>query len=92
LVGQSGGVTRAVQDANNHKLVLVMHVIHSVVAGESDAEAWRELLARGACERKMPQWLTIARDLVDKAFRNRFGSFDGDIKPNLGKVGFGGVG
>jgi len=92
LVGQSGGIARAVQDTNNHKLVLVMHVIHGVVAGEGDSEAWRKMLARGACQREMPQRFAVALDLVDKAFGDRFGGFDGDIKPNLGKIGFGGVG
>ncbi len=92
LVGQSCGVARAVQDTNNHKFGLVMHIIHRMITGEGDAETGRKMLARGAAQGEMPERFAVALDPVDEAFRCRFGSFDGDIKPNLGKVGFGGIG
>ena len=92
MVSQSGSVARTVQDANNHKLTFIMHVIDGVVAGKRDTQARRKIVARRCRQRKMEKRLAIAFDLIDEAFRRRFGSFDGDIKPNLGKVGFGRVG
>jgi hypothetical protein len=37
MLGQSSGVARAMQDANDHKLALVMHVIDCAIARETDA-------------------------------------------------------
>jgi len=39
------GVARAVQDAHDHKLALVMNIVDGVVAGEADTQTWRKVLA-----------------------------------------------
>ena len=88
MLGQNSGVARAMQDANDHKLALVMHVIDGVIAGETDAQARRKMLTRGRGERKMPQRLAIAFDLVNEPPCRRLGGFDGNVEPNLREVGF----
>jgi hypothetical protein len=85
---QGSRVACAVQDAHNHKLALVMHVIDGVVARESSAQPWREMLAQGRRLGKMPKRLASILDLVDQPRRRRLGSFAGNIKPNLGKIEF----
>ncbi len=92
LFGQSDGVARTVQDANDHKLNFVVHVIDGVIAAKSHAQPPRERFARGRGQRKMQERFASVFDMVDEACRRRFGNFDGDIKPNLREVFFSGVG
>ena len=85
---QGSCVACAVQDAHNHKLAVVMHVIDGVVARENSAQPLREMLAQGRRVGKMPERLASVLDLVDQPRRRRLGSFACNIKPNLGKIGF----
>ena len=52
LVGESCGVARAVQNADDYEFGLVMDIIHGIIAGEADAEGGRKILAPGAAEGK----------------------------------------
>ena len=68
-----------------------MHVIHGVAAGVTRRPEGERV--RGSSQRaEMPKRLAIALDLVDEAFRYRFGGFGGDISPDFGEVGFRRVG
>ena len=88
MLGQSRGVARAVQDANDHKLALVMHVIDSVVTREADTKPGRKIFAGRSGQGKVPERLAITLDLVDEPVRSRLRSFDGKVKPDFGEVGF----
>ena len=88
MLGHSRGVARTMEDADDYELAFVMKVIDGVVAGEADAK----LFARRAGHRETTERLAIALDLVYEPVRCRFGSFDGDVKPDFGEVGFGRVG
>jgi hypothetical protein len=89
VLRQGCGVTRAMQDANNHERILVMHIVDGAIAGKTHAQAWREILARGRGERKISKGFAILLDLVDESRRSRLGSFTSNIEPDFGKVGFG---
>src|SRR5277367_5163412 len=86
---QGGGVTRAVQNANEHDLSFVIQIVDAVIAGKAHTQARREILARGRGERKISQRFAILFDAVDQARRGRLGSFASDIEPNFSEVGFG---
>jgi hypothetical protein len=89
VLRQSGGVTRAVQNTNEHDLSFVIQIVDGVIAGKANAQAGCEILTRGRGERKISQRFTILFDPVDEARRGRLGSFARDIKPNFSEVGFG---
>jgi hypothetical protein len=78
-----------VQDANDHDRVLVMHIVDGVITGETDAQAGREVLARGRSKWKMPQRFAILFDPVNESRCCRLGGFASDIEPNFSEVGFG---
>jgi len=59
-----GGITRAMQYANDDDRMLVVHKIDRVVAGKTDAQTGRKALTGGCSERKMPQWIAIVLDGV----------------------------
>ena len=88
MLRQGSGITRTMQDANDHKLMFIVVVVDRVIARETYAQAGREVVARGGGERKIPQRFAILFDPVDKARRSRLGGFDGDVKPDFGEVGF----
>ena len=84
MLRQGSGIARAMQDANDHKLMFVVLVVDGVIARETYAQAGREILARGRGERKIQQRLAILFDPVDKARCSRLGGFDGNVKPDFG--------
>jgi hypothetical protein len=67
VLRQGGGITRTMQDANDHKLALIVLVVDGVIAGETYAQAGREVVARWGGERKITQRLAILFDPVDQA-------------------------
>ena len=88
MLRQGSGITRAMQYTNDHKLVFIVLVVDSVIAGETNAQAWREIVARGPGQRKIPQRLAILFDPVDEARCSGIEGFDGDVEPDFSKVGF----
>jgi len=92
VVSQGGGVTRAMQDTNNHKLAVVMDIVDGVIAGKRNAQTGRKMAACGRGKRKVQKRFAIRFDPGYQPRRRRLGSFDGDVEPNLGKVGFRRVG
>jgi hypothetical protein len=84
MLRQGSDITRAVQDANDHKLVFVVLVVDRVIAGETYAQPGREVVARGGGERKITQRLAILFDPVDEARCIGLGRFDGNVKPDFG--------
>jgi hypothetical protein len=92
MLRQGGGVTRAVQNANEYDLSFVMQIVDGVIAGKAHAQAGCEILARGRGEWKISQRFAIMFDAVDQARRGRLGGFAGDIEPNFSEVGFGLIG
>jgi hypothetical protein len=47
VLRQSGGVTRAVQNTNEHDLSFVIQKVDGVIAGKAHTQTGREILARG---------------------------------------------
>jgi hypothetical protein len=76
-----------VQDAHNHKLALVMQVIDGELPDKAARSPGAEC-SRKEQTRENAKGLAIVLDLVDQPRRRRLGSFTGNIKPNLGKIGF----
>jgi hypothetical protein len=89
MLRQSGGVTRAVQNANEHDLSFVVQIVDRVIARKRYAQARRKILARGRGERKISQRFAILSDAIDQTRRGRLGGVAGDIEPNFSEVGFG---
>ena len=92
MLGDSCGVTRAVQNADDYEFSVVVDIVDGVIAGEADAKAWRKILARRAGERKSEKRLAVIFDLVDDPRRGRRRGFGGDVKPDFGEVGLCGIG
>jgi hypothetical protein len=89
VLRQGGGITRAVQDADDNDLSFVVQVVvDGVIARKTDTQPWREFLSRGAGKWKMKQRVAILFDLVDEARRYRLGALDGNIEPDFGEIGF----
>ena len=89
MLRQGGGVTRTVQNANEHDLSFVIQIVDGVIAGKAHAQARREIVARGRSERKISQRFAILFDAIDQTRRGRLGGFTGDIEPHFSEVGFG---
>jgi hypothetical protein len=89
MLRESGGITRAMQDTNEHDLSFIVQIVDGVIAGKAHTQARREIIARGRGERKITQRLAIVFDAVDQTRRGRLGSFASDIEPNFSEVGFG---
>jgi hypothetical protein len=92
VLRQGGGITRAVQNADDNDLAFVVQVVEGVIARKTDTQPRRKILARGRSERKMPQRFAILLDPVDEPRGYRLGSLDGNIEPDFGEVGFRSVG
>ncbi len=84
MLRQGSGITRAMQDANDHKLLFIVLVVDRVIAGETYAQTGREVVARGRGKREITQRLAILIDPVDKARCSGLGGFDGNVKPDFG--------
>ena len=72
------------QDANDHKLIVIVLVVDGVIARETYAQPGREVIARRSGKREITQRLAILFDPVDEARRGCLGGFDGNVKPNFG--------
>ncbi len=59
-------IPRAMDDANDHNGVRKRFVVDGIRAMKRDAQAWRELLAQGTGQRKMPQRFEMRLDGPDK--------------------------
>jgi hypothetical protein len=59
VFGQGGGVTRAMQHANDYQFAFIVTVVDDIVAGKTGAQAGRKLLARSAGKRKVTERLAL---------------------------------
>jgi hypothetical protein len=71
VVRQGSGIAGAMQNANDHDLSLVVQIVDSIVAGETDAQARCKILTRRRGVGKMAHGLAVILDLVDQARRRR---------------------
>jgi hypothetical protein len=69
VLGQGGRIAGAMQNSDDHKLMLVVQVVDGVVAGETDAQPLRKVFLRRRCKREVKQPVAIVPDLVDEARR-----------------------
>ena len=69
VLRQCGCITGAMQNPNDHKLMLIMQVVDGIVARKTNAQPWREVLSRRRRKWKVKQSVAILLDLVDEARR-----------------------
>jgi hypothetical protein len=69
--GQGDRIAGAMQNSDDHKLMLIMPVVDGVVAGETDAQPLRKVFPRRRCKREVKQAVAIVPDLVDETRRCR---------------------
>jgi hypothetical protein len=69
VLGQSGRIAGAMQNSDDHKLMLIMPVVDGVVAGETDAQSLRKVFPRRRCKREVKHTVAIVPDLIDEARR-----------------------
>jgi hypothetical protein len=69
VLGQGGRIAGAMQNSDDHKLMLVVQVVDGVVAGETDAQPPSKVFPRRRCKREVKQPVAIVPDLVDEARR-----------------------
>ena len=83
MLRQGSGITRTMQDANDHKLLFIVQIVDGVIARKTYAQSGREVVARGRGERKITQRLAILFDPVDEARCSGLGGFDGNVEPDF---------
>ena len=69
MLGQGGRIAGAMQNSDNHKLMLVVQVVDGIVAAETDAQSLRKIFPRRRCKREVKQTVAIVPNLVDEARR-----------------------
>ena len=69
VLRQGGRIAGAVQNSDDHKLMLVVQVVDGVVAGETDAQPLGKVFPRRRRKREVKQAVAIVPDLVDEARR-----------------------
>jgi hypothetical protein len=69
VLGHGGSIAGAMQNSDDHKLMLVVQVVDGVVAGETDAQPLRKVFPRRRCKREVKQPVAIVPDLVDETRR-----------------------
>jgi hypothetical protein len=67
VLGHDGSIAGAMQNSDDHKLMLVVQVVDGVVAGETDAQPLRKVFPR--CKREVKQPVAIVPDLVNETRR-----------------------
>jgi hypothetical protein len=72
VLGQGGGIARAMQHANDNQFAFVVAVVDDVVAGKTRTQAGSKLFARRAGQREITERLARIFDLVDQPCRGRF--------------------
>ena len=92
MVRQGGRVARAVQHTDDSDRVRERPVIDRITIMECDAQAGREVLPLGTCERKMPHRLERRFEAGDEAGCDRLGRLGCEIGPDLRDVLFGRLG
>ena len=69
VIGHGGSIAGAMQNSDDHKLMLIMPVVDGVVAGETDAQSLRKVFSRRRCKREVKHTVAIVPDLIDEARR-----------------------
>ncbi len=88
VLGQCGRIAGAIQNPNDHKLMLIVQVVDGIVARKTDAQAGRKVVSRRSGKWKMKQRIAILLDPVYEPRCGGLGGFDGDVEPDFGEVGF----
>jgi hypothetical protein len=90
VFGDSGNIPRAVQHADDDHCVRERPVIDGVGAVKRHTQAGGKLFARGHGQRKIPHRLEGGFERGDKAGGDILRRLARDVRPDFGKVGFGG--
>src|SRR5574340_1136998 len=91
-LGEGGGIPRAMQDADHGQLGGAGDVIDGVGTLESHAQPLGELLTGRADSRMAAELLHLVVNPGHLPSGRGLGDFDGQIRPDFGEIGFGGVG
>jgi hypothetical protein len=84
--GKRGGIPRAMQNPDDEDRIRQRLVIDGIAVMDDDPQAWSQVIARWAEKRKMAQGFEGAADPRHDPCRDRFGGFQGDIRPDFRQI------